>query len=493
MKRLTLFALFFFIISSYTAYAADAFWTGSVFNDSLGIKVPNVQNFDWASSGSGNAQGVGPIGTPLAVGTTFNFRYQSFLFALNAPNGQPITFPGLNSTFEYTVVAMFPEVVSSFSSIGGISTAVFTTLPGGQFFIYHDAPANANVAAGTGFDDGTLVASGTIDAGQTSVFTASSTTAGIGSALIYGKVTSANPAYLDPASLIVNFRFEGTLNYPPFDSTTAGFFDGNAFPRYVVGPNDLTLKVDGSNKFTVGPAIKVTKTCTDAAGAGQPITFSATVTNTGGETLTGITCVDNPVTPLTGVPSTLVPGASATVTGSYIPSTSPSTDTLTCSGTGAISGTTVSNSGSATCKIITRGPGCTFTIGYWKTHAGFGPQADVVTPLLPIWLGTPGGAKSIDVTTAQIAVDILSQNVYGTPSNGITKLYAQLLGAKLNIANGADGSAVASTIAAADAFLATHNFNDWSSLSQAEKNIVLGWQGILDNFNEGIIGPGECD
>lgn len=136
--------------------------------------------------------------------------------------------------------------------------------------------------------------------------------------------------------------------------------------------------------------------------------------------------------------------------------------------------------------------GCTRTIGYWKNHAGFGPQADVVTPLLPIWLGTALGVKSIDVTTAQIAVDILSQKVYGTPKNGITKLYAQLLGAKLNIASGADFSEIAAAITAADAFLATHNYLDWSSLSKDDKNMVLGWQGLMDDYNEGFVGPAHC-
>ena len=137
--------------------------------------------------------------------------------------------------------------------------------------------------------------------------------------------------------------------------------------------------------------------------------------------------------------------------------------------------------------------GCTRTIGYWKTHAGFGPQADVVTPLLPIWLGTNGGAKSIQVTTAAMAVDFLKQNVYGTQSNGITKLYAQLLGAKLSIASGASDVDVAATIAAADAFLATHNYLDWSSLSKPDKAMVLGWQSTLDNYNNGLIGPVHCD
>lgn len=137
--------------------------------------------------------------------------------------------------------------------------------------------------------------------------------------------------------------------------------------------------------------------------------------------------------------------------------------------------------------------GCTRTIGYWKTHAGFGPQPDMVTQYLPIWLGTPGGAKSLNVSTALIAYNVLGQNVYGTPSNGITKLYAQLLGAKLNGENGADLTDVAAVIAAADIFLATNNHLDWAGLSQADKNMVLGWHDMLDDYNNGYIGPGHCE
>jgi len=137
--------------------------------------------------------------------------------------------------------------------------------------------------------------------------------------------------------------------------------------------------------------------------------------------------------------------------------------------------------------------GCTRTIGYWKTHAGFGPQPDVVTALLPIWLGTAGGTKSINVTTAATAVDILSQDVYGTPENGITKLYAQLLGAKLNGEAGAELTDVAAIIAAADAFLANHDWHDWDGLSDSDKEMVLNWHDMLDDYNNGLIGPSHCD
>ncbi|MEW5796974.1 MAG: SdrD B-like domain-containing protein [Candidatus Zixiibacteriota bacterium] len=137
--------------------------------------------------------------------------------------------------------------------------------------------------------------------------------------------------------------------------------------------------------------------------------------------------------------------------------------------------------------------GCSLTIGYWKNHAGFGPQPDYLSQFLPIWLGTAGGARSIYVNTVQIAYDILTMQVYGTPTNGITKLYAQLLAAKLNIANGADGSAIAGTIAAADAFLANRYYLNWNSLSKTQKKNVLAWLTMLDNYNNGIIGPGHCD
>lgn len=135
--------------------------------------------------------------------------------------------------------------------------------------------------------------------------------------------------------------------------------------------------------------------------------------------------------------------------------------------------------------------GCTRTIGYWKTHAGFGPQADVVTPLLPKWLGTAGGAKSVLVNTAAKAVQYLSMN--GDASNGINKLYAQLLGAKLSIANGANGSAVSSTILAADGFLAQYNSADWTSLSKSQRSTVLAWMEALDAYNNGLTGPGHCN
>ena len=173
--------------------------------------------------------------------------------------------------------------------------------------------------------------------------------------------------------------------------------------------------------------------------------------------------------------------------------TIPNTASFVTNDTGA----TGSASANVNVTVVCTPPsGCTRTIGYWKTHAGFGPQADVVTPLLPVRLGTLGGAKSVNVTTAALAVQLLDRrgtNNVADSSNGINKLYAQLLGAKLNGASGANLSSVASVIAAADAFLATHNSLDWAGLTDAQKSMVNDWMTTLDDYNNGRVGPEHCD
>jgi len=137
--------------------------------------------------------------------------------------------------------------------------------------------------------------------------------------------------------------------------------------------------------------------------------------------------------------------------------------------------------------------GCTYSKGYWKNHAGFGPQSDELSKLLPIWLGNDGGGKSMAVTDAQIAVDVLGQHVYGHPRNGIAKLYAQLLAAKLNIVNFANPEDIHEVIEEADSFLADHDYMDWESLEKVHRQMVLGWKDMLDQYNNGVIGPGHCD
>jgi len=148
--------------------------------------------------------------------------------------------------------------------------------------------------------------------------------------------------------------------------------------------------------------------------------------------------------------------------------------------------------------------GCTLTIGYWKTHLGNGPQPDRVSSKLPITLGTVGGAETVIITKANapepLVVDATGifdfQGTTSTAdaSNGINRLYAQLLAAKLNIAYGADPKAIAATIASADAFLADHDSLSWAALPRQQRNLVNSWQSALDAYNNGVLpgGPAHC-
>ncbi len=124
-----------------------------------------------------------------------------------------------------------------------------------------------------------------------------------------------------------------------------------------------------------------------------------------------------------------------------------------------------------------------YGIGYWKNHATK-KATDCVTGTLPLRLGNLTGTKSVNVTTAAQAVSILKMGE--TSSNGISKLYAQLLAAKLNVANGVDNAKVAAVIFDIDTFLGAHNASDWSKLTKAEKIQVQQWITLLDNFNNGL-------
>lgn len=269
MKRSLVAAALGLALTAGTAHAGGILDSFNLLNPSTATFV-TIDTMDWSSSGSGYAEGLTP--GPIAMGTNFTFDYQAFLSGVTL-GGAAVAFPGLNTSFEYTIVARFGETVIDGSTGAVGDTAVFSTT-GGTFGIYvNPTSTNAVVATGVGFDDtvaspgpfvasdGDLVASGTIDPGQISNFTPSSATTGIGSAIIQGILGFINPAYLDPISAglelpLFDIRFEGTQNIPPLDSATTGFFIGGdpvLFPDIPVVPGELVFKVDGSSKFSVVP------------------------------------------------------------------------------------------------------------------------------------------------------------------------------------------------------------------------------------------------
>jgi hypothetical protein len=118
---------------------------------------------------------------------------------------------------------------------------------------------------------------------------------------------------------------------------------------------------------------------------------------------------------------------------------------------------------------------CTFTIGYWKTHEDQWPVSSLT-------LG------NVSYTQAQLLA-ILDQPTQG---NGLVSLAKQLIAAKLNVANGADASAVSSTIASSDALIGNLVVPPFGSGYLAPSSTSALTE-TLDDYNNGIIGPGHCE
>jgi hypothetical protein len=125
-------------------------------------------------------------------------------------------------------------------------------------------------------------------------------------------------------------------------------------------------------------------------------------------------------------------------------------------------------------STLTAAENCTFTIGYWKTHPGAWPAASLT-------LGT------VNYTAAEL-LSILNEPSGG---NGLIILAHQLIAAKLNIINGANPAAAAAAIASADAQIGGLVVPPIGAGFLSPASVSTDAH-TLDDFNNGIIGPGHC-
>jgi hypothetical protein len=121
------------------------------------------------------------------------------------------------------------------------------------------------------------------------------------------------------------------------------------------------------------------------------------------------------------------------------------------------------------------GSSCTYSQGYWRNHANAWPVSSLT-------LGT------VTYQAAEL-IAILDDPARG---NGLVILVHQLIAAKLNIANGADPSAVQQAMLDADnmigALVVPPIGNDYIAPEQTGDLTET-----LTEYNEGTIGPGHCD
>jgi len=253
---------------AFAASSAQAF----TLKDGTNVLATDATTLDWSTSGSGVAKGVGPFGNLLLPGQAFQFLYQSNLATVDGDptalfNGLDFTANGTKNAgknFEFTMVAKLNEKVTGITG----STATFGVngpASANKVAIYFDTHANASTAAGTGFDDGTLVALLTIVPENTqSTFTVTGLNpqgpnyGGQGSTKLSARVVAAddfiNPNYFEiGAGQDFGINFESNLNFPAGNSSTNKFQVGGSslFPDYTVQSNDIVFKVDGSSTFNV--------------------------------------------------------------------------------------------------------------------------------------------------------------------------------------------------------------------------------------------------
>jgi uncharacterized repeat protein (TIGR01451 family) len=240
--------------------------------------------------------------------------------------------------------------------------------------------------------------------------------------------------------------------------------------------------------------------------AGGTAGFTITVSNIGDKAATGVTLSDvlpdsglawaeNPdvsactVTDAAGGDllscsmASLAAGASFSVT--VEAATNPEICDYTLSNTATVAASnesarkTGNNSASASISVTCAPPppsgGCTFTQGYWKTH----PEA---WPVSSLTLGT------VSYTSTELGA-IFGQPVAG---NGLVSLAHQLIAAKLNVASGADPTAISQAIADADAMIGGLVVPPIGSGSLAPGD-TSDLVDALTAFNEGATGPGHCD
>jgi hypothetical protein len=127
---------------------------------------------------------------------------------------------------------------------------------------------------------------------------------------------------------------------------------------------------------------------------------------------------------------------------------------------------------------------CTLTQGYWKTHSQIGPA-----PYDAAWqnIGPLQEQSTFFLSGASW------YNVFWTAPRGNPYyiLAHQYMAAKLNVLDGAIPTpAVSAAISYAESFFNT--YNPTSTFSSIVRNQAVANANTLDQYNNGLIGPGHC-
>jgi hypothetical protein len=140
---------------------------------------------------------------------------------------------------------------------------------------------------------------------------------------------------------------------------------------------------------------------------------------------------------------------------------------------------------SVTCEPPPPGKGCTLTPGYWKTHSMYGPAPYDVN-----WDHKDGGAAEFLGTEASY------YEVLWTPpkrGNAFLILSHAFIAAELNVLNGASMPGdVQDAYDQAKVLLISYEDSMRIPKKSADRISAIQLAEILDEYNNGYIGPGHC-
>ncbi len=129
--------------------------------------------------------------------------------------------------------------------------------------------------------------------------------------------------------------------------------------------------------------------------------------------------------------------------------------------------------------------GCTYTQGYWKTHSTYGPASKPD----PTW-NLIGGPDTVFFSSGKSWYQLFW--TAPTKGNAYIILAHQYMAARLNVLDGAATTpAVDAALAWATTFFSTYTPS--STLSKTLREQAIAYADLLDDYNNGDIGPGHCD
>ena len=282
------------VCSHASAIAITPFSMNTPYGTNINQLGVDLGELDWLP-GSGLLVDGNPNEPSYVPGQPLEFLYQLKLGDIVDINSNNVETPTMNgvwgytpTNYEFTAIGRMWENITGLG--GNVATASLAADPTGSApnmleiwaDTYNAGTLQANIATGTGFNDGVRVMEAT-PISMTSITNVSDTNGngvidnqdvGVGSTTVVYQVTSFDNSYFtfpwtladDP--LLVQIQFDGTIGAPPLGVDTVAMWDDTpgpaTVPDYFTGPlisdattpwntDDLLFKLDGNSHFAPIP------------------------------------------------------------------------------------------------------------------------------------------------------------------------------------------------------------------------------------------------